>query len=260
MTKVVNTGPGKIAVIGNTSASPIILLYNFSSNGDAPKKEHSAMIAWIGISAKLASLSKSINLRIDIEGFADSSGQSQSNLSLAKRRAESVKKTVLSYGAPATSLKLHPRGSNPAQIPSKATPFKNLVQAQKITAKGGNELDRSVAIFVMKFASIKDLKPDFSKTGWDSIIQQAYDKALWSVIDANLLEIAKGIFPNPSVKGIPIPITGAPPMTTQEKVKAAIRKKTIDIIMEWAKRKGHNITREKVEKEIDSRNYDISKR
>ena len=250
MTKVKNTGPGKVATIGATGSSPMILLYNFNSGDDLPKKEHFAMIAFVGTTAKFASQSKAIRLRIDIEGYADSTGQTPPNLTLAKSRANSVKKKILAYGAPGSLVKIHPRGSDPKHQPSKASPYKALVNNQRISPLGGNELDRSAQIFLQRSVSLKELKPDFSKKGWDSVIQQAYDKALWSVLNTNLLDIAKN--------HMPLWMTGLP--TIDAKVKAAMRKKTIDIIMEWAKRKGHGITRQQVEKEIDSRKFDISKK
>ena len=108
---------------------------------------------------------------------------------------------------------------------------------------------------VMKFIPEGKFEKD-RKVVWDKIIKGAYNQACGAYLYGFLPEIMKQILPSPSIKGVPIPWTGAPSGAESEsEVKKKIRKHAIDIIMEVLKQKGlhHQFNRAAVEAEYDKR-------
>lgn len=255
MTRILKTGQGKVISIKFGEMFGMYLIYNFDSNGDSIKMEFRPFLQKLGNLARGSRLS-GVKLRIKIEGHADTSGGDADNLSLSMLRALKVRELLIKYGAVSKQCSIAAHGEDPKQLASKS-PFSMHERNPKISRRGGNELDRSVAVTVFLIKPDHSQVVDLTKGGWDKVLAQAQDIACWTVHSDRLARIAKTLIPWPCTpKGkIPIPITSPPSAegSSQEQIKKEIRKAAIDVIMDWNRRSGHDITRSQVEQEYDKR-------
>jgi hypothetical protein len=98
--KLSRTSPGKTETTANP---PVISIYNFAIDDDALKPEHVALLAEVASMLKQA---KSDNMRVQIIGHTDDSGEFWVNDPLSIRRANAVEKALKGSGVPMSSAGL----------------------------------------------------------------------------------------------------------------------------------------------------------